>query len=748
MSPLDSTQLTILSETIRHLAPNVFDPTTMEGTDDELIKAEQVKTEHADLARKYELHGPKIEQIWRSFDENQRAEFYKSRMPIYLKHSRDRALAPPLNNLWKVISELNLCDITQGPNYLLDYLRHRATTPLPQQYAEGVHGGPGDCTIICDSMYDTDLRHVLDFGYCFTCFFDDEHYGLSKKFEIAALDRDVAAKLSHAFEVKALVPQRAGQLVLGRQWTLFILWKRLVEGILDIGSTTESSSPRPQKREKAVISAISNLSIACHQEKLSLLDMMNSALDQKTAMKDYLALCSTEPIVLNEILHAWFYSRPELIPDEKGRVLPMRGDKYNNISIFELIHNIATGVAIWEYLYRLLQILAEQQNDKVVMAILLQEISNVAHLEFHRAQRILKRYAATGEYRKYFRRVSEKYDDGFARVLFKQDPELLTRNNPQLSYIFRLSSPKIDATKAVIWIKKLDDLHCLHPAERDEIYSTVLDAFGDLAIIASFIQILSDTVALPPKNPRRGQIFASRFTILLGELDSLKNEVDLSNFVVPLFKLLKPGMTKGAIDALDQFTTERMGTKIQFLYQDLVDNCISQIQAHCEQQQDRVAKIGKKPPKTFEDPTYETLTPDILIQQRREKNKTRPAEVSTPEITHDKTSSTQVGTPEKAQVFKVNKNTAQVFSTMFTKSDARGSITWAAFEAAMTDLKFSVLPKFGSVYTFFPTENVGAKKSITFHRPHKSEIEGFKLMIFASRLKRVYGWDEGSFEVV
>lgn len=50
--------------------------------------------------------------------------------------------------------------------------------------------------------------------------------------------------------------------------------------------------------------------------------------------------------------------------------------------------------------------------------------------------------------------------------------------------------------------------------------------------------------------------------------------------------------------------------------------------------------------------------------------------------------------------------------------------TWAAIRAAMGDLGFSIIPKFGSVFTFLPPGRVSAVKSFTMHRPHKSNIEG------------------------
>ncbi|KAJ8066791.1 hypothetical protein OCU04_004178 [Sclerotinia nivalis] len=713
-------------------------------TDPENVQ--QIKSLHADLARRYELHGSKIEQIWRGFGQNQRAEVFKAGVPenVYLKHSRDWSQGNP----WKVFPEFNLHDMVTGPDFLLDHLKYRATTSLLHQYREGVHDGPGDCIFILESMRNNNLRHVHDFKYCYTRFYDEDTYGQSIRSTTAAQHRDITTKLAFAFQSRAIVPQEVGEFVLTRQLYILSQLNILVADILEIGSTTKSTKPRPRKPEEAVVSALSNLSVVHNQENLSLDDIINSSLDQKTAMNDYLVLCCSESVVLHHMVNVWFFSRPELVPDEKGRIFPVLGDKYINISIFELIHNAATGVANWDYIHRLLQLLSERPNDKIANAILLQEISNVAHLEFSRVQKVFKRYVALGTGSKYFRRVSGKYDHGFARVLLKQNPELLTRENPQLSYIFRLCSSETDAAKSVTWIKKLDDLYRLHPTERSEVHDGVLDAFDDLAVIASFVQALSATVTLPPRNPRRGQIYASRLNSLLGELEPLKHEVDLSKFAVPMENLLEPGMTEGAIDALDQLTIERMGTNTGFLYQDLVADCVSQIQTHYEQQKDRVAQIGKKPPKTFEDPTHEASAPGILIQRRKEKDKSRPADASPYDITRDTTKSTQVEASESPTVFKVNKNTAQVFSTMFAKSEARGSVSWAAFEAAMVDLKFSVMPKFGSVYTFSPAVNMGAKKSITFHRPHKSEIGGWKLIMFASRLKRVYEWNEGSFEMV
>lgn len=91
---------------------------------------------------------------------------------------------------------------------------------------------------------------------------------------------------------------------------------------------------------------------------------------------------------------------------------------------------------------------------------------------------------------------------------------------------------------------------------------------------------------------------------------------------------------------------------------------------------------------------------------------------------------------------KVKASTAAVFNTLPSKSQVRGSVSWTEFEAALTALGFSATPKGGSVFTYNPSVLVGSRRPITLHRPHKSEIEGWKLLIFGRRLNRVYGWDE------
>jgi hypothetical protein len=706
-----------------------------------------LKELHRDLGRKYQVHGTRIEQIWRSFNRSQRETALKAGAAegLVLKDPMDRAMG----NVYKIMPEWNLRDITEPESdYLLDLLQHRATKSLCEQYREGVKGGQGDAAFISNSMRVNNLRHVDSFKYCFTLFMDEDEYGKSFRVTDPARYREIMAGLSVVVNAGLCVPQSTGELILERQVYTLQALNILVEDILEGGSTSRNARTRPKKPQEATRAALSKLSIVPKPDKLSLQDLLASALDQKSSLDDYLNICRTEPVFLAHVVNNWFFSRPELVQDEKGRIMPLATDKYISIAIFEVIHNAVTGAAIWDYLYRLLQTLVDRSNDQVYRGVILQEMSDVCHLEYGRVQKLFKRYVQMGSGSKYFRRISGVYDNGVARVAMKVKPELLTRENPQVHYMLRLCQAETNVFKAVAWIKKLDDLHRTHPTDRDDMEERELDAFGDLAVTAGFVHSLSTLLPLPPINLRKGQMYVSRSKELVAELDPLKTQIDLADFAAPIDNLLEPGMAEGALNTLDQFVIDKTGTKMGFLYQDLIEDCVLDIQEHYQQQKAKIrqnAKTELAPPPTA--PMIETPSPVVRVQQRRQKDKTRPAHSSIYDITPTTVTPAQPEALEISPIFKAKQDTVEVFSTLFSNSKSRGSISWAAFEAAMADLKFSVMPTFGSVFTFFPPQDFRVQKSLAVHRPHKSRIEGHVLLIFARRLKRVYGWGEQSFEV-
>ncbi|TVY39828.1 hypothetical protein LOCC1_G004953 [Lachnellula occidentalis] len=701
---------------------------------------EALKELQRDLARKYRIHGAKIEQIWRSLDKGQRTQAVKAGAAdgMVLKDPSDRSMG----NVFKFMPEMNLRDITEpGSDYLLNILKHRATKLLSEQYIKGPDNAPGDQAVIVHNMRVNNLRHLDDFKYSFTLFMDEDQYGQSFDAKNNAEYEKAMADLSVVVNAGLCVPQSTGELILLRQLYTLQMLSILVDDILEIGSTSRNTKQLSKKPEEAARAALSKLSIIPKPERLSLQELMASALDQKSSLDGYLSLCREEPVFLAHTINIWFFTRPELIKDEKGRILPFVTDNYISIAFFEMIHNAIIGAAIWDYLCRLLQLLIDGLNDNKYRAIILQEISNVCHLEYGRVQKLFKRQVQTSSGSKYFKRVSGVYDNGIARVSMKGKPESLTRENPRLHYMLRLCEPGVDASKAITWIKQLDDLHRSHPREREAMDESEFESFGDLAVIVGFVQSLSSSLALPPMNLKKGQIYISRSKELATELDPLKSQLDLADFAIPIDNLTEPGMAAGALNALDQFIVEKTGTEMGFLYQDLIEKCVIDIQQYYQRQKTAAAQNAQ--PELL--PALAETT-EVRVEQRRQKHKTRPPHSSA----YDISPNTTTAEPEKVErlpVFKVKQDTVNTFSTLFSKSQSRGSITWMAFETAMADLKFSVMPKFGSVFMFCPPSNLAIQKSLTLHRPHKSQIEGHLLLIFASRLKRVYGWGEQSFEV-
>ncbi|KAH6666603.1 hypothetical protein B0J14DRAFT_195542 [Halenospora varia] len=709
-------------------------------------KVEAIKELHSDLARKYRLHGPKIEAIWRSFDQNQRAQAMKAGAAdgVVLKDPLDRSMG----NVYKILPELNLRDISApGSDYLLDLLKHRATKTLHQQYCEGPHDGPGDHGFILNSMQVNNLQHASSFRYSFTTFLDEDGYGQSYKSKTLKDHNEVMQNLSVAVNAGLCVPQSTGELILERQLHTLQMLNILVEDILDGGSPATNVSHQPKKPEKVARNALSKLSIAPKPAKATLQDMLARAQEQKSSLEDYLDLCRSEPLFVAHVVNMWFFSRPELVQDEKGRSLPLHTDKYISIAMFEMIHNAITAVAIWDYLCQLLKKLDDKPNDKVYINILIQEISNVCHLEYSRIQKIFNRYVQVGSGSKCFRRVAGKYDNGVARVSMKGKPELLTRENPRLHYMLRLCQTETTPPKAIDWIKKLDDLHQSYPSEREDMFESEFESFCDLAVIAGFIQSLTTILPLPRIDPKKGQLYVSKSRELAAKIDPLKSEVDLTDFAIPIDNLKEPGMAENAFKTLDQFIVDKAGTKMGLLYQDLVENCTADIEELYQLQKEQLErKIKTEIWSISTAQTVEAPDQEDRIQQRKQKEKTRPAHSSVFDISpgpDTKTAETSAISP----VFRVKKETFETFSTLFSRSDSRGSVTWAAFEAVMADLKFSVTPTSGSAYTFFPPPNSSLQLPLTVHRPHGPRIEGYMLLYFASRLSKKYGFSEQSFEV-
>lgn len=127
-----------------------------------------------------------------------------------------------------------------------------------------------------------------------------------------------------------------------------------------------------------------------------------------------------------------FFTRPELVADEKGRSLPVHTDKYISGAVFDAVHDTVKAAAISNYISRLLDLL-KGIADKQFRAIILKELTNTCHLEYTRAQAMFKRHVSTGSGgNKWFKRMSVVRKDGIVRISLKRNPDSLAVENPQL----------------------------------------------------------------------------------------------------------------------------------------------------------------------------------------------------------------------------------------------------------------------------------------------------------------------------
>ncbi|KAK1837630.1 ipa protein [Colletotrichum chrysophilum] len=585
---------------------------------------------HADLARKYRTHAAKLETAWRSFDKSQRTRCLKAGAANgdILRHPLDTRLG----NVYKFIPEWNIRDLTEpDSDLLLDRLKHRATLSLEEQYFRGLDGSDGDHDHILTMMRTKRLRHVASFENCFTTFMDSRTSRYGRSFRLLRDIDECLSDLEPAFRAGVCVPQSVGELILQRQLYMLQCLNIVVEDVLEIDSRTRNQSQRPERNTPGT----------------------------------------------------------GLVPDEKGRSLPVHTGKHISGAVSEAVHGEVQAAAIWAYITRLVEALEASDRDKTYRALILQELSNVCQLEYERAQALFRRHVATGAGPKRFKRISNTYDNaGNARLAMKGKPEDLTRSDPLFSYLLRLCQPSTAPSNATDWMKRLGDLYTAHPT-------------------------------------KKGRAFVKRSRELEAELTALKTEIDLRDYAVPIDNLLEPGMAEGALAALEEFVVANAGTKIGFLYQDLITECFADLESRYEQM--KIDKAKNTLPAACIDLAV-AEPKEAMISRRKEKLKTRPSQASTYEL-----SPRHSVTVEQPRL-SASSETIQI-------------ATWTSFETAMAELGFSVYPRYGSVYTFRPPMQFKVERPLTIHRPHQSQIEGYRLLILARRLNRTYGWSEKTFKL-
>jgi hypothetical protein len=689
---------------------------------------------HRDLARKYRNVGSKVDAIWRKFTSKQRET--AMRRSIWggkvLKHSHDRSLGV----LYVYIPEYNLRDMTSKPEHFLNIFQSRASTSLYDQLYEGVNGGPGDREV----MEKTEMRKTKVSKEAKTVFLEGEYYGHS--FEpkgVSALFPELPSERANLI----IIPTTLGQLIVYRQLFLHTVLNPIVGEILNLGSETRTMKPPEKSPHEALATVFTNLNVQPRPLKSSLLEVRIQAMESKAALEDHLHLMRAEPIVLNQAVNAAYWRRAELVSDDQGRILPVITDRHLSAAFFDSVTKALKTIATWDYILRLLQLL-EDVTDMIKRGLGMQELSNICHLEFRRAQDNFKRSVAPRESvaGERFKRMTDNAS-GQSKIVMKGQPADCTVSDPQLHYILRLCHSDTSPSDAIQWIQKLDDHNARYDDDRKRLNEADAAALGELAIIVSFMYTTSTAVSMSPLSRKPGLMFSARAKELDGELKNLKPKADFGDFVIPMNNLLEPNMALVLLLLSTNSSYKEQGrgwvrstrTLCKTLWQ-AWRNCMSELKpdwtkstsrprlSHCRQSLRHQAKYAWPP----EGP------------KRKHALLGHPSTVTAPLETP------QVVVTGPPQQFRVKAATSSLFTTLFFRTEARGSVSWASFESAMADLGFSVTPNGGSIFTFNPAASMNSRP-VTLHRPHVSDIEGYKLLIISRRLQRKYGWGSDSFVV-
>lgn len=189
-------------------------------------------------------------------------------------------------------------------------------------------------------------------------------------------------------------------------------------------------------------------------------------MDHKASLEEHLERLTTEPAVFAHSVNDCYLSRPELLPDEKGRMPPAAADKYPSWAVFDAVHHAVRSVAIWSYITRLVDHLTSlpdrrcstRNND--FRLNLVQELANVCHLEYTLCQSAFRAHVQTGSGLKSFRRHSTPPDQaGRSTTFLKTKPQSLLPSNPHLHHVLRLCEPSTTPPQALAHIQSLTALH-------------------------------------------------------------------------------------------------------------------------------------------------------------------------------------------------------------------------------------------------------------------------------------------------
>uniref|UniRef100_A0A093VBE3 Uncharacterized protein n=1 Tax=Talaromyces marneffei PM1 TaxID=1077442 RepID=A0A093VBE3_TALMA len=528
--------------------------------------AAYLKSIHADLQRRWEVHCERVEDLWRNFTLSQREAIFLAGVKTdkVLKDPNDQSIF----RLYALIPEMNIRDIKGLPDYFLDHFEFRAATSLTQQYRIGLEGAKGDHQVIMESVAINKVDGNRDFENELTFFMDEDRYGDRYKAKTQEDHQHVLYDLQSAVKAGLVVPRGIGELILERQSYILKHLCILVDDILKLGAIIDETGKEYILPREAARMAFSTYPDDVDPQPICVLDLVTAAFDRKTSFEAYWNLCHANPAFLANAVNLWYSTRPDLVPDEKGRRMPLASDEYVSRSIFEAIHNVVIGIAIWDILYALVKTFLETL-DESEQAIISQEISNICHYEYERIRKDFKRFVQLGIGSKYFKRLSNVFDNGTPRVTSKAIPDRVMKDDPQLHHILRLCQPVSGVTQAVRWKNMLDQLHYNKPLELDKMEESEFNALGEVSLTINLVNTLIASLQLPTASPKKGLTYISKLKELLARLDPLKTHTNLRKLAISLDDLNNPNLAKEALNIVSRFSEYYAGGSMVSLYQNL-----------------------------------------------------------------------------------------------------------------------------------------------------------------------------------
>ncbi|KAF9880253.1 hypothetical protein CkaCkLH20_02207 [Colletotrichum karsti] len=767
---------------------------------------------HGDLAHRWRRHATTIEAIWSALTKNQRARCLLAAwtdLPLMSNH-QDPTVRKK-TQLW--MPERDLQSLAANPACLLDQLNHRATTSLQHQLFYGCREIHGDRKVV-QIMTESNPNFVEGFTKLyrtapnrFTFFPDNKTYGDTT--EVIGCETVLASWASED-PSSICTSEPFGWLLTTRQMQLYMALNSMVREILDQKPDAEHTELRapPSADVQRAIKVLTGRHGDVITNLIDLSKFYDDAIEvariQEAAMDAFLKLYWTRPGTLKHDVERWFCSQPGMIKDEKDDLAPVHTDRYSSASVFNVVQNHVKGSTTWKYVAHLLRLLQGMESNNVCRPIILQELVNCLKLEWERTRGVFRRYIRLGRGKDFVTRLSDVFDDvGNPQVVMKPTIKDIVDTESERYFLVHLAETSQVPEDITFFYGCLIRLWEGHP-ETNTFLCDARDhenrAFWELVMTSNFCCKLSQVLDSPPTSTTEGTKFVSKcHTLEVDFLNSLKKDkhIDLRDFCGPISVLLRSGMAEGCLKRLDTLVTERMGTTIRGLYDDVLKDAIADLSKYCQEfeaaeatsRQDKSPAsapalvtgpkekasnisnttkasmpreknskqdLSETPMRYPSPPSPARAFPRKQIQEneKTKKKKTRPISLTTSHSAEksqvDETSPTSPSTasPMDCPMFRVKPCTAEFFWSLFGKARARSTMSWKSFEAAMADLGFSVMRnKGGSSVAFVPPDTMPELRPISIHAPHHFQIEGYRSLILSRRLTRAYGWDENTFQI-